>query len=84
MTSSSADIEIVIARLKAAGHRVSLDGRITSETAAELLGISPGTLRNWRSGKLPPGFPQPFDVGGRIWYQLRELLEWIDAQRIET
>ena len=81
--NSTGDVEIVIERLKAAGLRVSLDGRVTSETAAEILGISPGTLRNWRSGKLPPGFPQPFDIGGRIWYRLRELLEWIDAQRIE-
>lgn len=83
MATSAADIEIVTERLRASGHTVRPDGRITSEAAAELLGVSPKTLRNWRSGKLPPGFPQPFDIRGRVWYRLPELLAWIEAQRDE-
>lgn len=81
--NSTGDVEIVIERLRASGHTVRPDGRITADAAAELLGVSPKTLRNWRSGMLPPGFPQAFDIRGRIWYRLHELLDWIEAQRDE-
>lgn len=44
--------------------------------AAELTGISEGTLRNWRSAEKGP----PFRRAGRaILYPRDELIEWIEG-----
>lgn len=52
------------------GRWVSPDDRVNEATAAELLGRTSFTLRNWRSA----GQPLPFvRVRGRISYRLRDL-----------
>lgn len=62
--------------LQERGYHVTPDRRTTNAGAAALLGISPGTLRNWRSeGKGPT--PK---VIGQVWYSIPEVLDWIDAQ----
>jgi hypothetical protein len=52
------------------GRWVSPDDRVNEATAAELIGRTSFTLRNWRSA----GQPLPFvRVRGRISYRLRDL-----------
>lgn len=62
--------------LQERGHHVTPDLRTTSAGAAELLGISPGTLRNWRSEGKGPASKHI----GQVWYWIPEVLDWIDAQ----
>jgi len=73
-------LEAVLARLDAAGkHYTPADLRVDSPTAAWILGIAPGTLRNWRdAGK----GPQALHIG-RVWYRITELLAWMEDQRSE-
>src|SRR6185312_13209573 len=52
------------------GRWVSPDDRVNETTAAELLGVSPFTMRNWRSARQPLSFVR---VRGRISYRLRDL-----------
>jgi len=59
------------------GKWVSPDDRVDEATAAELLGVSPFTMRNWRSARQPLAF---FRVRGRgrISYRLRDLAMMIE------
>lgn len=58
--------------------KVSIDGYVRSSDAAKLLGIEPGTLRNWRHKG--DGYGPKFDKGrsdsGHCRYELRELAAW--------
>lgn len=71
----SARLEAVLARLDARGAHYTLDLRVDTETAARILGYSPGTLRNWRS--YGTRGPRWLDAG-RIWYSIPDLLAWLD------
>ena len=73
----SARIDEVLQWLEAGDmHYVRYDLRVDSPTAAAILGIAPGTLRNWRAaGKGPTAYHL-----GRVWYRIPELLQWIDDQ----
>ena len=51
------------------------DDRVDESTAAELLGVSPFTMRNWRSARQPLSFVR---VRGRISYRLRDLAMMIE------
>lgn len=51
------------------------DDRVDENTAAELLGVSPFTMRNWRSARQPLPFIR---VRGRISYRLRDLAMMIE------
>lgn len=52
---------------------------LKESTAAEVLGVSPKTLRNWRSnGSGGPPYRKLKGAGVRYW--LDELLQWADAQ----
>jgi hypothetical protein len=62
------------ASLRAAGFTISLDGRIPSAAAAALIGIAPGTLRNWRCAGIGPPYGL---LRSRAWYVLRTVVEWI-------
>ena len=57
------------------GKWVSPDGRVDESTAAELLGVSPFTMRNWRSARQPLPFVR---MRGRISYRLRDLAMMIE------
>lgn len=49
---------------------------LTLDRAADYLGLSPRTLRAWRSrGEGPP----TAILGGRIYYRVADLEEYIDA-----
>jgi hypothetical protein len=65
------------ARLRATGHRVTIDLRTDNDGAAAVIGIAPGTLKNWRLGK--GRGPNWSELNGRAWYRLREIMDWISA-----
>jgi hypothetical protein len=54
---------------------------LKTEQAAEVLGKSPGTLVVWRSTKR---YDLPYlKVGGSVRYDLDDLLEFLEAQRVD-
>jgi len=63
------------------GRAVTPDGRVDSATAADLLGVSEGHLRNLRSACGGPSF---FKAGGRVTYRLDDLATWLEASRHES
>lgn len=62
------------ARIRAAGFVVTLGGEVTSAVAAQVLGVSEGTLRNWRTSKNGPRYTRR---NGRVWYSLDALVEFL-------
>jgi len=72
--SASVSIDDKTAELQEAcqreGIRGTLDGRVSEEVAASVLGKAPGTLKNWRQAHRPLKYRRS---GGRIQYSLREL-----------
>ncbi len=64
-------------RLERAGKWVSLDGRISEPDAAELVGVSPRTFRNWRDEGRGPVFVL---VGRRLTFRIADLLRWLDER----
>lgn len=53
---------------------------LTEQDAADYLGMSPGTLREWRSlGKGPPYLKLPT---GTVRYRQEDLVEWVSQQRV--
>jgi hypothetical protein len=58
------------ARIRAAGHRITLAGLVRAHVAAEVLGVTPRTLRRWRVLGLPPAFTT---LNGAVWYAVAEL-----------
>lgn len=70
-------IAAVIVDLRAQGRHVTPDGRVAPDVAAYVIGISEGTLKNWRNADTGPDYFR----AGRIWYRLDDLLAWIEARR---
>jgi len=53
-----------------------MDQLLTTTEVAEILGISPGTLRNWRIGKKPRRLPYVILNDGRsIRYELADVMK---------
>jgi len=78
-STGSPTVAELTAELVAREHHVTPDGRVLDKAAAMVLGVTEGTLRNWRSqGKGPSHFRL-----GRIWYRLCDLIEYIERQRQE-
>lgn len=52
----------------------------TTEEAAAYLGLSAGTLENWRAAanKEGPGYCKP---SGRVYYRVSDLDAWIESGR---
>lgn len=63
-------------RLEAAGHYVTVDGRVTEHTAATLIPCPTSRLRRWRLEGKGPRFFQPAKTP---WYYLGDLLAWIES-----
>lgn len=60
------------------GHHLSPDGSVFEHVAAEILGRSPGTLRNWRSA----GSSLPYQRHGRtgrVRYRITDLAAMLEA-----
>ncbi|MBS4800435.1 MAG: hypothetical protein KH046_06320 [Stenotrophomonas maltophilia] len=61
-------------RLEAEGHYVTIDGRITEQTAASIIPCPASRLRRWRQEGKGPRFYQPAKTP---WYYLGDVLAWI-------
>lgn len=60
------------------GYFVTADGRVSEEVAAEFIGVSFGTLKNWRcQGKAPRHYKKPVARCGSS-YRLIDIAEWIE------
>lgn len=53
---------------------------LDQNAAAEFLGLTPNTLMAWRSRKLPG--PAYIKVGGRVKYDVRDLLAYLESRRV--
>lgn len=69
-------------RAKAQPPRECPDGRVCEEIAAEMIGVTPGTMRTWRYQLRGPEFVK---VGARVWYYrdavdlwMREHMQFVD------
>jgi excisionase family DNA binding protein len=52
--------------------------KLTTKEAAELLGLHPYTLSNWRSrGKYKLKY---LKIGGRVYYRLTDLNAWLKSR----
>ncbi|UQN30450.1 helix-turn-helix transcriptional regulator [Brachybacterium kimchii] len=56
---------------------VTVDGLLTAKEVADALGLSTGTLANWRSLELGPKYVK---VGGRVRYRITSLNLWVAEQ----
>lgn len=78
--TSAAGIPVTITevrqRLEAAGHYVTIDGRVTETTAATLVPCPVSRLRRWRQEGKGPRFVRPAKTP---WYYLGDVLAWIQA-----
>lgn len=57
----------------------ALDQRLNAAQAAELLGVSPGTLKNWRSQQKGPAFYRL----GQIFYAKSDLETFVARSRTD-
>lgn len=71
-----ATVNEVRQRLEVEGHYVTIDGRVTEETAATLVPCPVSRLRRWRQEGKGPRFFQP---AKKPWYYIGDLLAWIQA-----
>lgn len=62
--------------LKRLGKHVTPDRRVRQEVAAEVIGCSVFTLRNWRENHEGPRYYRMKVV----WYRLDDLLSWIESR----
>lgn len=69
-----ASVAEVRERLESAGHYVTVDGRVTEQTAATLVPCPISRLRRWRLEGKGPRFFQPAKTP---WYYLGDVLAWI-------
>ena len=62
-------------------HTHHPDAMLTTPQAADVLGLRPQTLHDWRSRGRGPAYLR---LGGRaVRYRYSDLVAWADAQRVE-
>lgn len=71
------EVERLRQSCRAGGHLVTPDDRVREETAAALLGLAVGTLRNWAYSGGPLRFTK---VAGRRTYRLDDLAALLLAE----
>lgn len=54
---------------------------LTPEEVSELIGISTGTLANWRSADIGPAFAR---VGKHVRYFETDVFDWLETRRVVT
>lgn len=57
----------------------SPDERLVPAAAAAYLGMTPATLRNWRSQKVGPAY---YRLVGKVWYSQSDLDAWLRSRRV--
>jgi hypothetical protein len=55
--------------------------RVKVGGASDITGVPVGTLRFWRATNQGP---RSYVVGRRLWYDVADLEEWMDAQRAQS
>lgn len=55
-----------------------MEDLLTTSQVAQRLGLSPGTLTNWRSLKIGPHFKK---LGKVVRYRLSDVLRWVEGKR---
>ena len=60
---------------------VTLDELMTANDVADVLGLSTGTLANWRSLGLGPTYVK---LGGRVRYRASGVNSWVASQEHES
>lgn len=60
---------------------VTLDELMTANEVADVLGLSAGTLANWRSLGMGPTY---LKLGGRVRYRVSNVNDWVSSQESET
>lgn len=68
---------MLAAELQARGEHVTPDLRVLPDVAARMIGVSEGTMRNWRNADAGPDYYRI----GRVWYRLVDILRWIESHR---
>lgn len=63
-------------RLEAIGQYVTIDGRVTEQTAAMLIPCPVSRLRRWRLEGKGPRYFQPAKTP---WYYIGDVLKWIGS-----
>jgi thiamine monophosphate synthase len=76
-TPMEARAATLAAELGAQGREVTPDLRVQPDVAAAVIGVSVGTLKNWRNAEMGPDYFK----AGRIWYSLVDVLRWIESRR---
>jgi excisionase family DNA binding protein len=58
---------------------MSIEPMLTAAELAEILGFSPGTVVDWAErGEVPC-----FKLGGRLRFRESEVVEWLEARRLD-
>jgi hypothetical protein len=57
---------------------------LTTEQAAELVKMAPGTLENWRYQQTKGDYDGPpyTRIGGKVFYEESALYRWLDSQTV--
>jgi hypothetical protein len=78
-------IEHIADRLMARAHDADMlvtgDGRVTCPTAAALLELTPGHMKNLRSQGAGPVYHRAGFNGHRVSYHVRDLAIWVESRR---
>jgi len=69
-------VETLREQCKTSGFPIYSGDRVNEAAAAKLLGVSPGTLRNWRSSGCGPAWVRAGGGRGAISYKLESLSVW--------
>ena len=70
------EVEDIAKRIAAAGHVVTFDYRIREKAAAKLIGVTPRTMRNWRSLGIGPAFV----AAGVLTYRIQAIMEFLESR----
>lgn len=73
MSDPAANVTAIAASLQADGFLVTVAHEVESAGAAMMLGLTPKTLRNWRSDLTGPPWRI---VRGLAWYRIQDVLAW--------
>lgn len=57
---------------------------LDTKTAAPCIGVSPGTLENWRVHGLGPKFIKTSGKRGKVLYDPSDIEAWKDANRYQS
>lgn len=63
---------------------VLVEGFLSTEELADLIGVDTSTLRRWRTSE-PPAGPPFVPISDRVTkYRKRDVRQWIDLRRVAT